>query len=84
MAAQLAHTIGAPDGGPGLPVVNWSRQYGDLRVAHFIGIHSLQVIPVFGYYVAKSNRSVQLFAAGYFILTVFLFIQAFRQIPVLF
>jgi hypothetical protein len=83
MAAQLSHTVGAPDGGPGLPIVNWTRQYGDLRVAHFIGIHSLQIIPLFGYYIAKTNRSVQLFAAGYFILTMFLLIQAFRKIPLL-
>ena len=84
MAGLLSHTIGAPDGGPGLPVVNWSKQYGDLRVAHFVGIHSLQMIPLFGYYIAQSNRSVQLFAAGYFILTVFLFIQALQKTPVLF
>ncbi len=84
MASHLSHTMGAPDGGPGLPVVNWSTQYGDLRVAHFIGIHSLQMIPLFGYYIARSNRSVQLFAAGYFILTVFLLIQALQKIPLLF
>jgi hypothetical protein len=83
MASRLSHTVGAADGGPGLPVFNWSTQYGDLRIAHFIGIHSLQVIPLFGYYVARSNRSVQLFAAGYFIVTAFLFIQAFRQVPLL-
>ena len=81
MASRLSHTIGAPDGGPGLPVVNWSTQHGDLRVAHFIGIHSLQMIPLFGYYIGRSNRSVQLFAAGYFILTVFLFIQAVQKVP---
>lgn len=84
MAARLSHTIGAPDGSPGLPVVNWSKQYGDLRVAHFIGIHSLQVIPLFGYFIARSNRSVKLFAAGYLILTVWLFIQALRETPLLF
>lgn len=83
MASRLAHTVGAPDGSPGLPVFNWSRQHGDLRVAHFIGIHSLQVIPLFGYYIARTNRSVQLFAAGYFILTVFLFIRALREMPFL-
>jgi hypothetical protein len=84
MAARLAHTVGAGDGGPGLPVVNWSTQYGDLRVAHFIGIHSLQILPLFGYYMAKNNRHTQFFAAGYFMLTMFLFIQAFRQTPLLF
>jgi hypothetical protein len=84
MAARLAHTVGAADGGPGLPIVNWSTQYGDLRVAHFIGIHSLQIIPLFGYYIARNIRSVQLFAAGYFMLTMFLFLQAVLKIPVLF
>ncbi|HTE28904.1 MAG TPA: hypothetical protein VK666_00910 [Chryseolinea sp.] len=84
MASRLSHTVGAPDGGPGLPVVNWSSQYGDLRVAHFIGLHSLQLIPLFGNYIARRSRSVQLFAAGYFILTALLFIQALQRVPVLF
>jgi hypothetical protein len=83
MARRLSHTVGAPDGGPGLPIVNWSTQYGDLRIAHFIGIHALQILPLFGYYIARSNRSIQLFAAGYFIVTAFLFYQAFRQSPLL-
>ena len=83
MARLLTHTVGAPDGGPGLPVFNWSKDHGDLRVAHFIGIHSLQIIPLFGYYIAKTNRSVQLFTAGYFIVTVFLLVQAFRGIPLM-
>jgi hypothetical protein len=83
MASQLSHTVGAPDGGPGMAIVNWSKQYGDLRVAHFIGIHSLQLIPLFGYYIARNNRSVQLFTAGYFLLTVFLFVQALRKMPLL-
>jgi len=84
IATHLSHTVGAPDGGPGLPVVNWSTQYGDLRVAHFIGIHALQVLPLFGYYIAKTKRSVQLFAAGYFILAIFLFVQAIQQKPLLY
>jgi len=83
MARLLTHTVGASDGGPGLPVFNWSKDHGDLRVAHFIGIHSLQIIPLFGYYIAKTNRSVQLFTAGYFIVTVFLLVQAFRGIPLM-
>jgi hypothetical protein len=83
MASRLSHTVGAPDGGPGIPVFNWSTGYGDLRIAHFTGIHSLQILPLFGYYVARSSRAVQFFAAGYFIITVFLFVQAFRKLPLL-
>ena len=53
MLARGSHTVGAGDRGPGLPFVNWSTIGGDLRIAHFIAIHAIQIIPLFAYILSQ-------------------------------
>lgn len=81
MGARLRHTVGAPDGTAGLPVVNWSKTHGDLRIAHFLGMHALQVLPLLGHFLLKSVLFISLAALVYAALTAFIFIQALQGKP---
>jgi len=51
-----AHTVGASDGGRGMPLTNWSRTNGDLRIPHFIGLHALQLLPLLVLLIRAARR----------------------------
>jgi hypothetical protein len=91
MATAATHTVGAPDGGPGLPLLGWSTVGGDLRIAHFIGMHALQGLPLFAAALCVGHRFdevtrvrlVQIAAAAWTGLVVLLTWQALRAQPLL-
>ncbi|HYZ84688.1 MAG TPA: hypothetical protein VE621_09810 [Bryobacteraceae bacterium] len=84
MAISGAHTVGAPDGGPGMAITAWSREHGDLRVPHFFGIHAVQILPLFAWLFAR-NRPAIVIAAGVAYGAFFLFtlVQAIQGKPFL-
>ena len=82
-----AHTVGGPDGGPGLPVVKWSTQHGDLRIPHFLGLHGLQAVPLLYFFFIRKKRNIRkhgqtrhvvVAAASYATFTILLGWQALR------
>ncbi len=81
MAARLSHAVGGPDGTPGIAFFNWSSYVGDLRVAHFFGIHSLQLLPLMGRYFTNTKRQLFIFSALYLVLIVVYLVQAFLGFP---
>jgi hypothetical protein len=89
MVTNGGHTVGAPDGLPGLAFVNWSTRYGDLRVAHFFALHALQIFPLAGLALASTKLRTEVqtagvftFAAVYLAVVCWLFAEAMRGIPV--
>lgn len=59
MVGNNGHSIPGPDGGAGLPFVNWSVEFGDLRMAHFFGMHAMQALPLLGFLLDRTLGSDQ-------------------------
>jgi hypothetical protein len=79
VTANGGHTVGAQDGGPGLPGVGWSTEHGDLRIPHFLGLHALQVIPFLAWAFRRGRRPVSVVfvcAGSYLTITAILMAQA--------
>ncbi|MGS0756995.1 hypothetical protein ACVBEH_21620, partial [Roseateles sp. GG27B] len=51
----LLSSLQPPSGGVTLPLLGWALGGGDLRPAHFVGIHAEQVLPVMAFVAATIN-----------------------------
>lgn len=88
-AQRAGHWVGGAmtDSG-GLPLFKWSRSGGDLRVAHFFGIHAMHFIPAFALTLEMARvthmvarRLVWIFAIAFTAFTIWTFIQARNGMP---
>lgn len=91
LGSAESHWVQAPatDAG-GVPVFGWTRDGGDLRVAHFFGLHAMQALPLFAWLVVRTigagiaaRVGVWAFALVYSGATIVTFVQAVQGQPFL-
>lgn len=82
--AMVALETAALESAPTIPVVGWLLS-GDFRVAHFLGLHALQLLPLVGYLAAvagergrleRPTRLVVAVAGGYALVLAATFVHA--------
>jgi hypothetical protein len=81
MGSRLSHSVGALNDNSNWFIVGWSKTVGDLRVAHFIGMHALQVLPVLSYYVFKNTKLTVGLSVVYGLLALLTLYQALNGKP---
>jgi hypothetical protein len=85
LGGARSHWVDAPatDAG-GLPLFDWTREGGDLRVAHFFGMHVMQLLPLLALALGRTLRAgavLRAVALVYSLFTVAVFAQAVAGRP---
>ncbi len=89
MSAGTGHHVGTALTGARVPLMGWSREVGDLRVAHFLATHALHAIPLAGLLAtrllpgAQATIAVIAAAFGYTALVLGTFAQALAGHPLI-
>jgi hypothetical protein len=88
MSGQAGHAVGGSGSdAAGLKLLGWSRDGGDLRVAHFFATHAMHIIPAFGWVVARllpvrgAQRAVWIFSIGFSAMIALVLAQAIMGWP---
>lgn len=81
------HMVGTPPPSAAvIPFFGWSLSAGDLRVAHFLALHAMQIVPGFALLAATlrpaaAPRAVDAFALGYACMTTLALVAALNARP---
>jgi hypothetical protein len=85
-----SHSVSEKDETKRLPFTSWSRTGGDLRIAHFLGLHAMQILPLFGLLLLSLRFGFQigktlilLVSIIYFGFVIFTLVQALNGIPLI-
>jgi len=84
LAGAPQAALGGSPHGPGLPIVGWRRDGGDLRAAHFFATHAALFVVPFGWLAARllpaslALPAVWVFCAGFTGFVAYIFVEALR------
>ena len=65
------------------PPFFWSRDGGDLRIAHFLGTHAMQALPAFALLAAPGAAAVSVAALGWLGVTLAAYALALAGVPIM-
>lgn len=89
ISSASGHTVGTPmPGAAVIPFFGWSLTAGDLRLAHFLALHAMQIVPAFALLASLLGRTIALrsvdtFALVYACVTATALIAALKARPLL-
>lgn len=83
MGSRMNHSVGALNDNSNWFITGWSKTVGDLRVAHFIGMHALQILPVISYYILKNTKATIGLSVAYGLLAFLTLFQAIQGKPLI-
>jgi hypothetical protein len=88
LSGNGGHFVGVPSAGAAvLPFFGWSAEVGDLRPAHFLALHAMQVLPMVGWWWDRQGRpgTMRMWALAwvYTLATLAVFAQAVMGAPLI-
>ena len=79
--------VGSPAvGAATIPVMGWSASVGDIRPAHFLALHAMQVLPLAGLWMDRRGiapGNMRWVALVYVVLVAAVFVQALMGMPLI-